>query len=144
MAPTPPSPKRPTVDAEEVNLLRTAANLWGYMWPACAWLGNEAGEQPPKGLLQRRQAGGAQRVAVAGALRVPVDQPGVKQHLDVLRHRGLRQRQTLHHVRAAAIALLPLGQDAQYVEAYRLPQGPEHRREILVLHHIHRSIVKLR
>ena len=34
MAPTPPSPKRPTVDAEEVNLLRTAANLWGYMWPA--------------------------------------------------------------------------------------------------------------
>jgi len=26
--------KRPTVDAAEVNLLRTAANLWGYMWPA--------------------------------------------------------------------------------------------------------------
>ena len=34
MAPTPPSQKRPTVDAEEVNLLRTAANLWGYMWPS--------------------------------------------------------------------------------------------------------------
>ncbi|HVW94313.1 MAG TPA: ABC transporter ATP-binding protein/permease [Devosia sp.] len=26
--------KRPTVDAEETNLLRTAANLWPYMWPA--------------------------------------------------------------------------------------------------------------
>jgi ABC-type transport system involved in Fe-S cluster assembly fused permease/ATPase subunit len=26
--------KRPTIDAEEVNLLRTAANLWDYMWPA--------------------------------------------------------------------------------------------------------------
>ena len=29
-----PPAKRPTVDAAEVNLLRTAANLWGYMWPA--------------------------------------------------------------------------------------------------------------
>jgi ABC-type transport system involved in Fe-S cluster assembly fused permease/ATPase subunit len=29
-----PGGKRPTVDAAEVNLLRTAANLWGYMWPA--------------------------------------------------------------------------------------------------------------
>jgi ATP-binding cassette subfamily B protein len=26
--------KRPTIDAGEVNLLRTAVNLWGYMWPA--------------------------------------------------------------------------------------------------------------
>jgi ATP-binding cassette subfamily B protein len=26
--------KRPTVDADEMNLLRTARNLWGYMWPA--------------------------------------------------------------------------------------------------------------
>jgi len=34
MAPTSPSQKRPTVDAEEVNLLRTARNLWQYMWPA--------------------------------------------------------------------------------------------------------------
>jgi ATP-binding cassette subfamily B protein len=28
------SAKRPTVDADEANLLRTAINLWGYMWPA--------------------------------------------------------------------------------------------------------------
>src|SRR6195952_4510582 len=28
-----PGGKRPTVDAAEVNLLRTALNLWGYMWP---------------------------------------------------------------------------------------------------------------
>ncbi len=34
MADTAPGGKRPTVDAEEVNLLRTAANLWIYMWPA--------------------------------------------------------------------------------------------------------------
>jgi ATP-binding cassette subfamily B protein len=26
--------KRPTVNADEANLLRTAINLWGYMWPA--------------------------------------------------------------------------------------------------------------
>ena len=26
--------KRPTVDAAEVNLFRTALNLWPYMWPA--------------------------------------------------------------------------------------------------------------
>ena len=33
MTPSSPSGKRPTVDAEEVNLLRTARNLWQYMWP---------------------------------------------------------------------------------------------------------------
>jgi ABC-type transport system involved in Fe-S cluster assembly fused permease/ATPase subunit len=33
MAPKSPETKRPTVDADEANLLRTAANLWGYMWP---------------------------------------------------------------------------------------------------------------
>src|SRR6185437_275528 len=33
MAAAPPGQKRPTVDAEEVNLLRTAKNLWVYMWP---------------------------------------------------------------------------------------------------------------
>ena len=33
MASTSSGKKRPTVDAEEVNLLRTAQNLWVYMWP---------------------------------------------------------------------------------------------------------------
>jgi ABC-type transport system involved in Fe-S cluster assembly fused permease/ATPase subunit len=28
-----PETKRPTVDADDVNLLRTARNLWRYMWP---------------------------------------------------------------------------------------------------------------
>jgi ATP-binding cassette subfamily B protein len=34
MPSTAPKSKRPTVDADDVNLLRTARNLWGYMWPA--------------------------------------------------------------------------------------------------------------
>ena len=33
MPPSSSDQKRPTVDAAEVNLLRTARNLWQYMWP---------------------------------------------------------------------------------------------------------------
>ena len=88
MTPSSPSGKRPTVDAEEVNLLRTARNLWQYMWPTerpdlrfrvvlaiLALVGSKvATTLSPfayKGIIDARSRGGADQTLVMG-IAVPV------------------------------------------------------------------------
>ncbi len=98
----------------------------------------EAGEQARTGAAELGEAIRAQRVAVARALGVALHQPGIEQHLNVLGDRGLRQRQALGDVSAAAIAFRLRPEDTQDIEPHGMPERAHHVGYVFVLHLIHR------
>lgn len=82
---------------------------------------------PSAGLDARNQrAQSAQRVGFdavtdAGAVDLSADQSGVLEHLEMLRHRGLRKPQIVDEI--ATDAGIATGQQAQDLDARRMPDG---------------------
>jgi hypothetical protein len=80
--------------------------------------------------LQTPQGAGLDAVADPGTVDVAADEAGVLEHLQVLRHRRLRERQLVHDV--AADAGLAADEETHDLDAGGVPEGLREDRELLV------------
>lgn len=77
--------------------------------------------EPADERLQTAQHAGLDAVADAGTVDVAADEPGLLQRLQVLRDRGLSERQIIHDI--ATYARRSASEEAEYLHAGGVPDG---------------------
>ena len=90
----------------------------------------EGGLEPPDQSLEAAKGSRSNTVANSGPIHVAADEPGVFEHLQVLRYRGLSQGNLIHNVTTNTGIFSH--QESQYLHPRRVTERLRKARELFV------------